>query len=108
MRDMVDACDEALSFGAGFDADTLRADTMRLRALERSLSIIGEAAKRVALAQRAAHADVPWREAAGLRDVFVHDYFGIDVDVFVKVIADELPQMRAALLAAIASEEKSS
>lgn len=34
-----------------------------------------------------------WRDASGLRDGLVHDYFGIDLDILAQVIAKELPAM---------------
>ena len=49
-------------------------------AVMRNLKVVGEAAKRVSEAVRAAHADVPWRRLAGLRDVLVHQYMGVDLD----------------------------
>ncbi len=102
--DMLQACDEVLDFASGIDAGKIGNDLLRLRAIERSLAILGEAAKRVPDDIRDRHPDVPWRSASGLRDVLVHDYFGIDVDILAQVIAEELPAMRAKLAALILAE----
>ena len=47
VEDMLTACTEVPAFTEDVDIATLRRDTLRLRAVERSLSILGEAAKRV-------------------------------------------------------------
>jgi uncharacterized protein with HEPN domain len=94
---MVTACREVLTFPAGVSTATLRADTLRLRAVERSLSILGEAAKRVPTELRERHPSIPWRAMAALRDVLVHDSFGVDLDVVEQVIRDELPSLLVGL-----------
>jgi len=35
--------------------------------------------------------DILWKEMAGLRDVLIHDYFGVDLDIVWNVIGKELP-----------------
>lgn len=50
-------------------------------AVVRNLEIIGEARKKVTKATREAHDYVPRREMTGLRDVLIHDYFGVDMEI---------------------------
>ena len=47
------------------------ADAMVQDAVLRNFEIIGEAAKRLDDAYRAAHPQIPWRAMAGLRDVLI-------------------------------------
>jgi uncharacterized protein with HEPN domain len=63
-------------------------------AVIRNLEIIGEATKRISKGFREQHSDVPWREMAGLRDVLIHDYFGVDNGIVWNVVDKEIPQLK--------------
>ncbi len=71
----------------------LRDETLR-RSFERSLEIIGEAAKNIPKPFRDANAGVPWREMAGLRDVLIHQYFGVDHRRIWDIVKHKIPPLR--------------
>lgn len=60
----------------------------------RRLEIIGEATKRLAEEFRVQFPDIPWRRMAGMRDVLIHDYDEIDLDLVWKVVIEELPILK--------------
>lgn len=49
-------------------------------AVIRQLEIVGEATKRLSKQLCSRHPDIPWRRIAGLRDVLIHDYMGVDIN----------------------------
>lgn len=107
--DMREASIEILDFVSGVDLAGFRGDRLRIRAVERSLGILGEATKRVPQTVRDAHPALPWRRMAGLRDVLVHDYFGVDLEIVWQVSTEEIPRVLAILedvIAAIDSDTK--
>jgi uncharacterized protein with HEPN domain len=74
-------------------------DVMVQDAVLRNFEVIGEAAKRLDDAYRAAHPAIPWRALAGLRDVLIHQYEGVDLDKVWAIVEGELPGLREAIAA---------
>lgn len=58
------------------------------------LQILGEAAARISDEFKAGHSDIPWSKIIGMRNILVHDYFQIDIDIVWAVIEKDLPQLR--------------
>ncbi len=69
----------------------------------RCLEVIGEAAKKVPAAFRKRHPAVPRAEAAGIRDILVHDYFGVNLEVVWNTVLRDLPSLKHALVPLLAS-----
>ncbi len=75
------------------DFETFLEDPTLKRAIERSLSIVGEAVKRLPEAFRLAHPDTDWRAIAGTRDKLIHDYLGIDYELVWDIVANKVPDL---------------
>ena len=63
-------------------------------AILRRLEIIGEAVKHIPKDLKKLHPDVPWKEIAGLRDVLIHEYFGVKPDRIWKVVSQDIPELK--------------
>jgi len=63
------------------------------RSVERSVQLIGEAAKHVSPEFRAAHPAIPWRKIIGQRNVLVHEYGDVDDDLIWNLVVVELPPL---------------
>lgn len=70
-------------------------DELILDAVVRNLEVIGEAAKGVPEAVRRTRPGVPWRAIAGLRDILIHEYFGVDAEIIRDIVQTKLPVLRA-------------
>ena len=74
-------------------------DAMVQDAVLRNFEVIGEAAKRLDNAYPAAHPESPWRALAGLRDVLVQQYEGVDLEKVWAIVEHELPGLGQAIAA---------
>lgn len=63
-------------------------------AVVRQLEIIGEATKRISAELRSNYPDIPWRRMAGLRDILIHDYLGVDLSMVWEVTQRDLPDLK--------------
>jgi uncharacterized protein with HEPN domain len=61
----------------------------------RNFEIVGEAAKRVSPALQAAHPEIPWADLAGFRDVLIHQYFRVDLQIVWALIEQRVAALRA-------------
>jgi len=60
----------------------------------RQLEIIGEATKNISTPLREKYPDIPWRRVAGLRDVLIHNYMGVDLVAVWDITQTYLPEFR--------------
>jgi uncharacterized protein with HEPN domain len=66
-------------------------------AVIRQLEIIGEAVKRISPDLLGRFPEIPWRRFAGLRDVLIHQYMGVDIEAVWRVTQQDLPPLRQAV-----------
>jgi uncharacterized protein with HEPN domain len=64
-------------------------------AVLRRLEIIGEAVKNIPNEVRKKYSDVPWKQMAGMRDVLIHDYFGVNLERVWLTVKKDLPEVRS-------------
>lgn len=82
------------SYLEGYSFDTFRDDRKTVDAVARNLEIIGEASKKVPRGVRGKAPEIEWRKIAGLRDILIHEYFGIDLEIIWDVIHNHLPRLK--------------
>lgn len=67
-------------------------------AIIRNFEIIGEARKNIPAHVRSEYPDIPWTQMSGMRDVLIHEYFGVDLETVWHTAKHYLPPLREQLV----------
>ncbi|WXG47560.1 MAG: DUF86 domain-containing protein [Candidatus Atabeyarchaeum deiterrae] len=67
-------------------------------AVIRRIEIIGEAAKNVPEDVKKSYPSIPWKRIAGMRDILIHGYFGVDLGLTWKVASEELGELKSKIM----------
>ena len=106
LLDIIQAAERAISYTADRSLDDFASDDLLQDAVMRRLEIIGEAARRVSDSTRDSLAQVPWRQMIGLRNILVHKYEDIDLDVVWDTIKRDLPRLIESLKPLVPPEDQ--
>lgn len=94
LDDIVTAIADVEAFTNGMSYEMFAADKKTVNAVIRCLEVLGEASKHVPAAFRNKHSDIPWNKMAGMRDVLIHDYMGVDLKTVWKVAQERLLELK--------------
>jgi uncharacterized protein with HEPN domain len=94
VEDILQSITKIEDYTRGLSQEEFSQDSQAQDAVIRRLEIIGEAVKNLPEDFRVKYADVPWRQIAGLRDVLIHGYFGVNLNRVWLVIEKDLPDLK--------------
>lgn len=97
LEDIRDAIGRIEDYTRGLSFEAFCQDAKTIDAVVRNLEVIGEAVKILPESLRSAHSSVDWRKVAGLRDVLIHQYFGIDKTIVWDVVQTKLAPLKQAV-----------
>ncbi len=86
--DLIENYTNDVTIGDFFDSVQLQDSIIR------RIEIIGEAVKNLPDDLKINYPEVPWKEIAGMRDVLIHAYFGIDLELTWEIVQNDLPELK--------------
>ncbi len=96
--DIIEAINKIERYTSGIDFASWQNDEKTVDAVIRNLEVIGEASSHLPVEIQEQYEDVPWGMMKGIRNVLVHEYFGIDLEIVWKTVKDDLPILKKRLL----------
>lgn len=97
LHDITEAIDRIFDYTAAHSLESFAADRMAIDAVMRNLEVIGEAARHVDAETAARLGDVPWQDMRDLRNLLIHEYFGVSVAIIWETISRDLRPVREAI-----------
>ena len=94
LNDILESIEKIEGYLDGFKAMDFENDSAIQDAVMRRLEIIGEAVKRLPEKMKSEYSDIPWRNIAGMRDILIHEYAGVQTERVWRTVKNDLPPLK--------------
>jgi uncharacterized protein with HEPN domain len=94
LEDILLAMDKIEKYTNNISQEEFKNKDIVIDAVIRNLEVIGEAAKSIPVEAREEYPHIPWKRMIGLRNIMIHDYFGIDLSIVWTIVRTNLPEAR--------------
>lgn len=91
--DIAESMRLAVSHMGNATFEAFKSDVLKVDGVVRRLEIVGEATKRLSRALRDQHPEIPWQKMIGMRDVLIHAYNNVEVDVVYETVTEVIPSL---------------
>jgi uncharacterized protein with HEPN domain len=94
VRDVLEAIRKIEKYTENLSAEDFVKTGLVQDAVLRNLEVIGEAVKNIPQEIKTNKSDLEWKKIAGLRDILIHAYFGVDADIVWDIVKNKLPDLK--------------
>jgi len=92
LEDILNFCSKIERYIKGLTKDLFEKKEMVVDAVLRNIELIGESSNRLSETFRGNHTDIPWKKIIGLRNIVIHAYSDIDLDIIWDIITKNIPE----------------
>ncbi len=104
IRDILDCIDKIERFTRGYTFADFQEDEKTIDSVLRNLEIIGEASRHVPADVMARYPKVPWMEMRTMRNIVIHEYHGVNLEIIWQTVQENLPPLVSPLKQILAEE----
>ena len=90
LKDILDAGNKIIKFTEKMNFQKFIEDDKTQDACIRNFEIMGEAARHVSEKIRLASPEIEWRKISNYRNLLIHEYFGVNIEIVWDIIETEL------------------
>ena len=94
LQHIIDAIDEIHKYLIAADLSVFLENSMMRFACIKQMEIIGEASNHLSAELKSKFSDIEWAQIVGMRNVFAHEYFGVDSSLVWEIIKNDIPELK--------------
>ncbi len=98
LQHILDAIKEIENYLTNQEFDEFMSNSMMRFACIKQMEIIGEASNHITEETKITFSDLEWRQIIGMRNVFVHEYFGVDERLVWEIIKNDIPVLKKKII----------
>lgn len=99
IKDILQAIDSIEEYTKNMTASDFKKNNLVVDAVIRNFEIIGEASVHIPDTFRSNYPDIPWKQMAAMRNILIHEYFGVNLGTIWQTVQTRLPTLKQQLLA---------
>lgn len=99
IKDILQAIESIEEYTKNVTTSDFKKNKFLVDAVIRNFEIIGEASVHIPDTVRNAHPDIPWKQMAAMRNVLIHEYFGVNLGTVWQTVQARLPVLKQQILA---------
>jgi len=97
IQHILDAISTIESYIVSVGHDAFLENKLLQDGIVRELEIIGEASKQLSHETKEMTKEIPWKEITGMRDMLIHEYFGVDKEEVWKTATADIQLLKSVI-----------